>query len=397
MALTSIGSQKTPGRPVEITFAGETGLPSDEQEVLLIAHAESGATGTNTVVNINNVADLKAASGEVAAKFGDGSEAAKMVLAAVKANEGNGTFPRLKVGVLDSAETVIPVPLQNAIKAVKAEFVVSCYDLDSDSASRTVLKDMANAMSGPQRVQNNQFGTFGVGASMSQVDPSALFKMDTQFLIGVWKRDTGSGDQLSTYSVGEVAAAAAARMASNGVPYNPLDDVSIPGIPAPKKVEDWPSVGAGLESEACLQQGWTPLFVKPNEEVAFVRTVTGRLSADGTGTPVVTAYYDVQDFQVLYFWRKTLFTRFSQPDFKRTKASEDVGLNIKAEAIRLAVQFETQNMFQAVQQLAKKFLLKRNVSDRHRFDLKTPVNVIPGLHVIATNVEATTEFDVISI
>ncbi len=397
MALTSIGSQKTPGRPVELTFAGDTGLPSDEQELLLIGHAASGATGTNTVVTINNVADLAAASGEVATKFGDGSELAKMILAAIRANEGGSTFPSIKACVLSSVETTIPVAAQTAIKAKKAEFVVTCYDFQSDSANRTIALGLASTMSGAQRVQNNQFGTFAVGANMSEADPSALFKMDTQFGIGIWKRDTGTGDDLTTYSVGEVAAAAAAKMASNGVPYNPLDDVSIPGIPTPALDSDWPSVGAGLESESCLDQGWTPLFVKPNEEVAFVRTVTGRLSVDGTGTPVVTSYYDVQDFQVLYFWRKTLFTRYSQADFKQTKASTDAGRSVKSEAIRLAVQFEDQNMFQAVTQLAKRFQVERNASDRSRFDVKTPVNVIPGLHTIASNVEATTEFDVITI
>ncbi len=111
----------------------------------------------------------------------------------------------------------------------------------------------------------------------------------------------------------------------------------------------------------------------------------------------VTSYYDVQDFQVLYFWRKTLFTRFNQPDFKRRKASSETADLILSEAIRLANVFEDQGMFQAVSRLAKKFRVERSSSDRHRFDLKTPVNVIPGLHVIATNIEATTEFDSLAI
>jgi len=397
MALTSIGSQKTPGRPVEITFAADTGLPSDSQEVLLIGHAASGATGTNTVIVIENSGDLTAASGEVATKFGDGSELSKMVLAAIRANAGGSTYPRLKACVLDSAATDIPTAAQTAILATKAEFVVTPYDLDTDSANRTTLKTLALTMSAAARVSNNQFGTFGVGANHSVTSPSTLTKFDTQYLIGLWIRDTGTGDDERAYSLGEDAAACAARMASNIVPFNPLDDVSIGSVPAPAKQSDWITVGAGLESESCLEQGWTPIYTKPNEEMAFVRTVTGRISADGTGTPVVTSYYDVQDFQVLYFWRKTLYTRFSQPDFKQRKASASAATEIKSEAIRLAVQFEDQNMFQAVSQLAKTFLVERNASDRHRFDVKTPCNVIPGLHVIATNIEATTAFDVVSV
>lgn len=397
MALTNIGQQKTPGRPVEITFAAETGLPSDAQELLLLGRAATGATGTNTVVTVNNVADADEAEEEANEKFGEGSELAKMVVAAVKANAGGSTFPAIKCVPLDNAETTIPEAAQTAVKSVKAEFVVSPFDMHSDTTERDILKEMALTMSGPNRVSNNQFGTFAVGANRSVTDPSTLFRFDTQFLIGVWLRDTGTDDEAPEYSLGEVAAAAAARMAANGVPFNPLDDVTIGSVAAPAKMSDWPTVGGGLESESCLQRGWTPLFVKPNTEVAFVRTVTGRISADGTGSPVVTAYYDVQDFQVLYFWRKTIYTRQSQPDFKRTKASEQAAINLKGEMIRLAVQFETQNMFQAVDELAKKFRVERNASDRHRFDLKTPVNVIPGLHVIATNVEATTEFDVITV
>lgn len=397
MTLTSIGSQKTPGRPTEITFAGETGLPSDAQIVLLIGRAASGTTGTNTVISISNVADDALAKVEAEAKFGAGSEIAKMVVAAVKANAGGATFPALKAVPLASSATDIPAGAVTAVKATKAEFVVSPYDLSADATTRAALKDMALTMSGAQRVSNNQYGTFGVGANRGVTDPSLLTKGDTQFLIGLWLRDTGSAGNAPAYTLGEVAAAAAAVLAANGVPYNPVNDLTIQNLDAPKVVSDWPTVGAGLDSEAALNQGWTPLYTKPNGEVAFVRSVTMRLSADGTGSPVVGAYYDVQDFQTLYFWRKTLATRFAQPDFKRTKASLRNARNLKSEAIRLAQTFQDNEMFQAVDQLAKFFVVERNASDRHRFDVKTPVNVVPGLHVVATNIEATTEFDVITV
>lgn len=393
MALTSIGSQKTPGRPVEITFAGERGLPSDAQELLLIGHAASGATGTNTIITIANVSDQAAAKTEAETKFGVGSELAKMVVAAVKANSGGSTFPAIKVCPLAHDDTSIAEAAQTAIVKKKAEFLVSCYDMQEDTTERDILKDMALTMSGAQRVHNNQFGTFGVAVNMSESDPSALDAVDTQYLWPIYFRDTGS----NPYGVGEVAAACAAVAAANGVPFNPLDDVTVGGITKPTDDANNITVGAGLESEVVLGLGWTPMWVKPNGEVAFVRTVTGRISADGTGSPVVTAYYDLQDFQVLYYWRKTLYTRFAQPDFKQRKFSVETGREIKSEAIRLATTFEEQGMFQAVSQLAKRFQVEASASDRHRADVKTPVNVIPGLHVIATNIEATTEFDVVTI
>ena len=66
------------------------------------------------------------------------------------------------------------------------------------------------------------------------------------------------------------------------------------------------------------------------------------------------------------------------------------------EMLRLANLFQDQTMFQAVQQLAPQFQIQNNPSDRSRFDYLTPINVVPGLHVMAGNIQAGTQFDVIS-
>lgn len=397
MALTSIGTQKTPGRPIEVTFAAELGLPSANQEVLLFGRkdAVSGTIGEYKVTTIANSGSLTAGTEEAEEKFGAGSELAKMVEAAIRAVSGLGTVPTIKCIPLASTDTDFGPNDEALVTArnVKAEYIVSPFD-GQDSVTRNLLRDHALLVSGAQRVENNQFGSFGVVANLSVDDPSNLDKFDTQFLIGCWYRVIAG---TINYSVAEVAAAAATRIAANVAPFNPLDDADIIGLPFSDDDSDFITVGAGLESEVCLNQGWTPIYVKPNEQPAFVRTVTGRISPDGTGSPEVTAYYDVQDFNVLYFWRRTLFTRFSQTDFKRRKASQDAAQQIKFELIRLASLFEDQEMFQAVSQLAKKFVVERSLQDRHRFDFKTPVNVIPGLHVIAGNIEASTEFDTISI
>lgn len=398
MALTDIGFQKTPGRPIEITFAAELGLPNPDQTLVLIGHAASGTTGTYTVVTINNVADPVAASGEVATKFGDGSELAKMVIAAVNANAGGANFPGIRCVPLASTDTDFG-PSDAALTAIlkiEAEVIVSPYD-GTNATLRTKLKNLVQTMNGATRVQNSQFGSFGLIFNRSVTDPSTLPAFDTQNLIGVWLRDTGVGLNAPAYSIGEMAASAGAAIASEVVPFNPLDSETIQFVAAPAQISDWITVGAGLESESALNQGWTPLFTKPNGEVAFVRTVTGRISVDGSGNPKVTAYYDVQDFQVLYFFRKTIFTRFSQPDFRQRKAGSLEGREVKAEVIRLMTAFQDENMFQAVDQLAKQVVVERNASDRSRFDVFIPVNVIPGLHVIATNINAGVQFDLLTI
>lgn len=397
MGLTNIAFQKTPGDPIEIVFAANTALPAAVDPVFIIAHAATGATGVNTVVQINNVSDPVAGATEANSKFGAGSEAAKSVIAAINGNAliAGSNFPPLYVVPLASTDTSIAQAAQNAILQWQGKigFITMPYDMSTDSTDRTILKNLATTLSGATRTSNGQFGSFGVGASRAS-DPSTLFKMDTQFLIGDWHRDTTGNNP---YSLSELAAACAAVKAANTVPFNPLDGGAVGGLTASTNVADWPTVGAGLESEVCLNQGWTPLRTTPNGTVVFVRTVTGRLTVNGLGVTPVTAYVDVQDFQVLYYWRQTLAARFGQPDLTQTKASSPVAKNIVGEILRLAHQFEDQNMFQAVNQLAASFQIQRNAADRSRFDVQTPVNVIPGLHVIAAQIVAGTLFDTVTI
>lgn len=390
--VTSIGDARTPATPVEQTFAADTGQPAATQEVLLMGkRAASGGTATNyRIYTISNSGDAEAALLEAEALAGDDSEAALMVYAAVKANAGASTYPQIKLLVLANADTTLTSALAAAVN-IKAEFIVSPFDGVSGgslSPSAQALRTHATTVSGATRTANNQFGSFGVVFNRSVADPATLPTPDSQYLIGCYLYDSGS----PAYSIGEMAAACAARMAANAIPFNPLDDETIQSVTAPALQSNWPSVGDNAQSESALQKGWTPLYVKPNEEVAFVRSITSRLSVDGSGSPVVNSYYDVQDFQVLYYWRKTVYTRLSQRDFRK-KASGSVANRMKGELVRLAAAFEDQDMFQATALLAKQFVVQRASTDRHAFEVKTPVNVVPGLHRKKVNVEATTEFD----
>lgn len=390
----TIADQKTPGRPVEIEFDAFTGIPSANQELLLIGHVASGTTGTYTVVTISNVADPSAAETEAEGAFGTGAELAKMVVAAINANylEGRSNYPSIKCIGLEYGDADFgsgDIALDVA-KNVKAEFVVSCYDA-TDETLTGKLKDHCAAVSGAQRVENNQFGTIGVAANFDEDTPADLFEYDTQYLTLAYLRDTGS----NAYTVGELAAAYAGALAGNAVPFNPVNGFVLGGVTAPADSADNLSIGAGLESETVLGQGWSPLRVKPNGDVAIVRSVTSRTTTNGT--TAVQAYYDVQDFQVLYYWRKTIYTRLTQPDLTNVKASNETAREIKSELVRLAQLFQDNNLFQAVDQLAKQFTVTRSNSDRHRFDVVTPVNVIPGLHVVASTIKAGTQYDTVTV
>jgi phage tail sheath gpL-like len=395
MGLTTIGDQKTPGRPVQITFAPQTGIPSANQTLVLFGHAASGATGINTVVTINNAGDPVAGGAEAATKFGSGSELTKMVIAAINAIAESGNlanFATLKCVPLLSSDTGFGGGAAlAALNKIEAEYIVSPYDGQTDMTNTNAIKNQAASMSGPQNVQNSQFGTFAVVCNQSVSDPSTLFAYDTQYLVPMWFRNSAP-----TMSNGELAAAYAAVMAGNLIPFNPLDGQVVGGLVPPASISDYETIGANAESETALNLGWGPMKVLPNGTVAIVRTITARITV-GDAVTKVSAYYDAQDFSVLYYWRKTVFTRFNQPDFSQVKASQAKAQDAKSELIRLATTFQDQNMFQAVDQLAKQFQVQRSLTDRSRFDVLTPVNVIPGLHVIATNVQAGTQFDAFTV
>ena len=389
----TIADQKTPGRPVEIEFEAFTGLPSANQELLIMGRAGVGATGVNNVITINNSGDPIAGKTEAETKFGAGSELAKMVVAAINANfvAGRSNCPTIKCIPMASTAIDFGTADSTLVAALntKAEFIVSPFDGTSTALTTKLLNHCAS-VSSAQRVDNNQFGSIGVAANFSVADPSTLNAPDSQYLSLVYMRDTAPA-----ITLGELAAAYAATLAGNAIPFNPTNGLVLGNISAPVNPVNYLTIGAGLESETALNKGWAPLRVKTNGQVVIVRSVTSRITTNGT--TVAQAYYDAQDFQVLYYWRKTLWTRYSQPDFSNTKRSVGAATALLGETIRLAKLFETNNMFQSVNDLAKQFTVKSSSTDRHRFDIVTPVNVIPGLHDIATTIKASTQFDTISV
>lgn len=408
--LTDIGLQLTPGTPTEITFAPQTTPPAVANTVVLIGHqgATGGAfagsaSGADYVpIQMVNVADPIAASAEASGYFGNGSELAKMVVAAVKANQLTGTtFPPIIAVPLDSTDTAWGTGANNgALGAIDklpgVAYVAGPYDANDQITANPLLAE-TNAMSLPQRVDNGQFGTIAIETNQSVQSPGGLFKYNTPYGCFQWFRNT-----VAQISNGEVSASIAAQLAANAVPFNPVKNLVVPNLPQPNVAlypNDPISVGGGMESEVALQAGWSPLRVLPNGSVAQLRARTLRITLVDGVTPV-TAYYDVMDFNVLFYWRQTLVTRYNQPDFSNAKASQGpggTGQRLLGEVIRLAGDFEDNGMFQGVAAAAKAFKVQRNQVDRSRFDVLTPVDVIPILAVIATNIQATTAFDTITV
>jgi len=263
---------------------------------------------------------------------------------------------------------------------------------DTTTASK-VLTNIASTAGINEGAQVSGTG-IPVGAVVTKVEK-------TQVTISLAATATGSAVALAfqnviSQSAEIVAAAHAAGMMASAFPYNPLQGVTVGGLIPPKKKSDWIQIDPNGSSEQALIAGLSPLYVQPGNIVGFLRTrTTYALRPDNV--TAVTAYFDWQDLVVLNDFREVCYQVSQNPPFNNnpggTKASRQVAALFKDEVLRQAYNFQTLGAFQAVKELAPQFQVATSTTSRGRFDFKIPVNVLPGLYVIAGNILATTQFD----
>lgn len=186
-----------------------------------------------------------------------------------------------------------------------------------------------------------------------------------------------------------VAAAHAGRQMASAFPYNPLQNVAIGGLKPPKKKSDWILFDPNGASETALRAGASPLTVQPGNVVAFIRSRTTFTTIPGNIE--ATFYLDWQDIVTLYDFREVCYQVSQQPPFNNnpggTKASLQIAAKFKDEILREASAFETKGAFQFVKELSKFFKVEVSTTSRGRFDFQIPVDVVPGLYVIAGNIK----------
>jgi phage tail sheath gpL-like len=397
MPLTNIANRLTPSTPIEITF-GQQPVATGRKIASLIGHrAAAGGTGTTySVYEVANVGDPTAAKTEVDAIAGTGSELGKMAEAFVKANSipGRSNFPPFRIVLLANADADYG-PADEALEALKplrSDLIVSPYDAQPTALLRTKLTDLCALISGPDRDANGQFGSTAVMASIVASASALAINADNKYLTIPYLQDTSV---VKSQPAAIVASCIAAIMLGSVFPYLPLMDQEAGGLIPPALKSDYILSGSTELSELALVAGLAPLKVDAAGRVRMIRSRLTKVTTDGI-TPA-TAYFDWQDMQVLYDFRESVFLRLQQPDLKPKKASITTAKLIKDEILRIAKSFEEAEAFQSVNALAPQFIVQPSASSRGRFDFKIPVNVLPGLQVVAGNIEASTQFDAFTV
>ena len=329
---------------------------------------------------------------EMTTQFGANSEIGAMVVAAINANflqqnNESPNFPPIVVLPLANADTTIDPALTPNI-SMPMPYLVSPYDANV-SAQLTALLAFVGTISSDDRGTMGQFGTFAFAGTQDSVGEAPGYgtgAASENLLIG-WLRDS-AGSTANTS--GEIAAWLGAICAANAVPFNPLNDVGGGGLAAPVSSADWHTPGDAGTEELGLAAGLVPLMVWPDGSIHISRTVTTYNTSVETPS---AAYYDYQDWAVLYYYRANAWTAAQNANFKNVKGTQAKMKALRSELIQLAKDFEALGMFQYVDSLVSQWTITIPPSNRFAAVYQCPVNVVPGFMNKGIGVQGTTEFD----
>lgn len=374
-----------------------SGFRQSEKVVVLIGHASvaGGTVNPGVVTTIENFGDPVNAAAECATYFGANSEIGEMVVAAINSvlysDLPSKVFPKIKVVALaeddDDLETLL-----GSLQSLPMPHVASPFPI-TDATNLAALKLHLEAISGHNRGSNGQFGSVGYIASLDELATASPLSIaaGTQFLAFPWLRDSSAA---KANKVHEVAAAIAILMAANPVPYNPTDEVRAGKLKPPTNASDYHSVGDTGTVALGLDAGLMPLFVDDSGEVRISRAIVSlRTNAEA----IDDAYYDIQDWQIMYEYRFNCYIESKTEPFKNKKLSDQKLRDFKSAILKIAESFERQGMFQHVAKLADQFVAIREEGNRHAGIVKSPVNVVPGFHQKGIDITGTNEFDTITL
>jgi len=174
----------------------------------------------------------------------------------------------------------------------------------------------------------------------------------------------------------EVAAAYAAVLAFEEDPARPLNGLELKGV-APPPIEKRAS---RPQREACLHNGITPLRVGPGEKVQIVRAIsTYTLNAQGINDP---AGLDITTPRTLDYVRFSIRQRLALR-FPRDKRTQGKLKKIRSEILDVLYKLEELEIVENVAALASGVIVKYSAHGDGRVDIRIPVDVVNGLHVIA--------------
>jgi phage tail sheath gpL-like len=175
----------------------------------------------------------------------------------------------------------------------------------------------------------------------------------------------------------EVAAGAGAVVASEEDPARPLNGLPIKGMDVPDTGFRW----TRTEQEVLLKNGVMPLEVGADgTSVQIVRAIT-TYTKDGQGIQDVSLL-DLTTIRTLDYTRKAVRTRLALR-FPREKLTARTEAAVRGEVLDVLFKLEALEIIENVAANAEFLIVERDLQDANRLNIRIPVDVVNGLHVIA--------------
>jgi phage tail sheath gpL-like len=178
----------------------------------------------------------------------------------------------------------------------------------------------------------------------------------------------------------ELAAAMAAVMAREEDPARPLNTLVLTGVHAPAVTDRF----TRAEQESCLWNGAAPLEVGPSGTVQIVRAVSTYVhDANSIDDP---SLLDITTITTLDYTRKAIRERVALR-FPREKLSSRTPARVRSEVMDVLYKLEELEIIEEVDANKDGVIVERDLQDVNRLNVKVPVDVVNGLHVIAGRID----------
>lgn len=259
-------------------------------------------------------------------------------------------------------------PALSAVFAAGFTVVVTPFATqDALSALRDFVGDVSSALE-----QRGTTGVAGWNGTLSTAVTLAGDVNDGRITIG-WH----NGSQLPGALI---AAGYAAVIASQTDPAKPYDDLPVSGL----DVTPLSRRPGRNEIESALWNGVSPLKVGAGNQVQIVRAIsTYTTSADGAADP---SLLDITSMRTLDYVRLAINNRI-ELRFPQQKNTPRVGAAVRSEILNVLYQLEDMEVVENVDEYKDGIVYQVSPTDSTRLNFSIPVNIVSGLHVIASVID----------
>lgn len=184
----------------------------------------------------------------------------------------------------------------------------------------------------------------------------------------------------SVMQAADIAAAYASVIAFEEDPARPLNTLAVAGLDVPDPADRLGRV----EQENALYNGVTPFEVGPGDVVQIVRSIT-TYTVNPAGVPDI-AMLDITTPRTLFYVEQAIRQRLALR-FPREKLFDEQLLKVRSEALVVLYQLQELEIVEHVLENQAGVVCERDSQDPNRVNLRLPVDVVNGLHIIAGRID----------